>query len=389
MSEQEYTKEFGCKIPRDESDPQYTVCFTKDQPDAILDFFREWGFVVLRDALTQEDCDATANDLHNILERGAPGWDRNDPATWDRWPENSIPQYGQAQRDPIFTPQFIRNRQNPNIYALYQLLLGGESDLLVNHDRSAFFRPTKMNPKWGSKANVHLDMNPWQWLAENSQGRSQLESLKYDRINHFIFENNQPSISDGLQLQAVINILDNTEQDGGYVCVPKFHKFFDRYWKPQKPNMANPSHGWQPRDWVFRQAQRVAMRPGSVVVWDQRMPHGSFPNNSYQPRLCQMIKIFPAKTVSFDRYARRAAAVQRHIQPLLAQGLQITDVGRIVFGTRAWTCLPPSAGPVAGLLAAAINGSDSDANEREKNDSTTTTTSAPRPKSKGKKSRLQ
>ena len=37
-------------------------------------------------------------------------------------------------------------------------------------------------------------------------------------------------------------------------------------------------------DPLYGQPQRVAMRAGSMVIWDQRMAHGSAPNDSCNPR---------------------------------------------------------------------------------------------------------
>jgi len=47
---------------------------------------------------------------------------------------------------------------------------------------------------------------------------------------NFIYENNQ----EGMCLQSVLNLLDNKEEDGGYICVPGFHNHFDAYFDAQK-----------------------------------------------------------------------------------------------------------------------------------------------------------
>eukprot|EP00656_Telonema_subtile_P044920 TRINITY_DN51189_c0_g1_i1.p1 TRINITY_DN51189_c0_g1~~TRINITY_DN51189_c0_g1_i1.p1 ORF type:complete len:167 (+),score=20.59 TRINITY_DN51189_c0_g1_i1:146-646(+) len=40
--------------------------------------------------------------------------------------------------------------------------------------------------------------------------------------------------------------------------------------------------------------QKVTMRAGSVVLWDSRLPHGNFPNESGKWRLCQYLGFHPA-----------------------------------------------------------------------------------------------
>lgn len=117
---------------------------------------------------------------------------------------------------------------------MFSLLLE-EENLLVNHDRCCFFRPTtsgvvgltgqmlpKDMPQWTTAQNLHIgifvccavllrswvssfdyiDMNPQDWLGDGFLNRQSLSNLKYERLADFIFENNQPSHADGIQLQG-------------------------------------------------------------------------------------------------------------------------------------------------------------------------------------------
>eukprot|EP00999_Lentomonas_sp_LEN2_P002622 NODE_500_length_1428_cov_105.705611_g466_i0.p1 GENE.NODE_500_length_1428_cov_105.705611_g466_i0~~NODE_500_length_1428_cov_105.705611_g466_i0.p1 ORF type:complete len:271 (+),score=41.81 NODE_500_length_1428_cov_105.705611_g466_i0:477-1289(+) len=186
-------------------------------------------------------------------------------------------------------------------------------------------------------------MNPWNWQTPNSAARRELESIDYEKASHFIFENNQPSVADGRQLQGVINLLDNHEHDGGFVTVDKFYQEFPSVFSITEPKgrHTKPSHSFHPKSDVFSRARRVAMQAGSVVVWDQQMAHGSFPNYSDRPRMAQFIKMYPAHTVSEARYTRRARSLQARMMWCLTKGFQMTDIGRIVFGVRAWEALHP------------------------------------------------
>jgi len=267
----------------------YSLSFTLDQQEEIRQFFQQYGVVVVRGVLTPGECDNTLNDVYNILEHG-PGFHRGDITTWSRWPNDSIERYGSPQKVPIFTPQFLRNRQNPNVYRVFSLLLN-EEDLMVNHDRCCFFRPTKKGltpngqilesdmPQWGTHANLHIDMNPHAWLGDGEESRKALDNLRYDTLNQFIFENNQPSHSDGVQLQGVLNLFDNKIEDGGFQCVPGFHHHFDDYFRNVKPS-DSPSYNFKPNELPYKYGVRISMRAGSIVVWDQRMAHGSLPNCS-------------------------------------------------------------------------------------------------------------
>lgn len=308
--------------------PEFAQSFSLEEPEALCAFFKEYGFVVVRDVLSPEQCAATVDDIYGLLESMSE-FQRDDRATWSAWPVNSIERYGSPQRDPVFLQSFLKNRQNPNVYKAFSLLLCTD-DLLVNHDRCCFFRPTDNNPSWATTANIHLDMNPWHWMSPSQKARAEFEQLSYDELAHFIIENNQPCIHDGLQLQGILNLEDNEACDGGLALVPGFHDAFVQHFKALKPHN-KPSHSWTPKDSVFQRAQRVPMRRGSLALWDQRLPHGSLPNRGNRPRIAQMVKMFPASTVSDERFRRRAAAVQRvfSAQPY---SVPVSHIGRIVFG---------------------------------------------------------
>ncbi|GAM20633.1 hypothetical protein SAMD00019534_038080 [Acytostelium subglobosum LB1] len=304
------------------------------------EFFNRFGFVVVRDVLTGDDCDRTVSEIFDIIESKSPRFKRNDRSTWDHFPtEESIMQYGSPSRPPIFTRQFLMNRQNPRVYRVFAELLKNP-DLMVNNDRCCFFRPTVNTPgvalgkpEWSTKSNVHLDMNPFNWMGDGSMCRQELDRLRYDRLGEFIQENNQPSQHDGRQLQAVLNLLENHEEDGGYVVVPGFMNHFVDYFNTKKPEYSQPSWNWQTKDPLFKFAKRISMRKGSMVIWDQRMPHGSFNNTSSNPRMAQFIKIYPTSTVSNDRYKSRAAVVS-NILASFSDPFPLTKLGAGLFGVK-------------------------------------------------------
>jgi len=134
------------------------------------------------------------------------------------------------------------NRINERLYNACVKIIG-DPDLLVNHDRGCLFRPTKNVPteegnkdikKWKTNANLHLDVNPWDYNSNSTEGQDILSSLTYDKINHFINENNYPIQSEEISIQGGINLLDNKEEDGGFVTVPCFHKYFKEYFNTPK-----------------------------------------------------------------------------------------------------------------------------------------------------------
>lgn len=365
-------------VPLDENDDRYTQSFSllshddnnenhennQKNEEKILNFFQNFGFVVIRDVLTAEDCQRTMDEIMDLMERHTNDqFKRQDRSTWVHWPaKNSMEQYGAVQRAPIFSRQFILNRCNENVYRTFHLLLsskngeksgeknGEKNDkddmkLMVSHDRACFYRPTigvpgidaSVSAQFRTKLNVHLDMNPWNWME--SDGRVEedaLSQLTYggSRLNEFIFENNQVfrntreqqynnsnsnnNKNENVQLQGGVNLLDNWAEDGGFLVVPHFHKIYDRYFTQVKPDgdRSKASYGFGDNDPVLKYAQRVCMRAGSMVVWGQYMPHGSAPNYSDRPRSAQFIKMFPTTMIERqpNRFKERCATIRAQLR---------------------------------------------------------------------------
>eukprot|EP01102_Stenamoeba_stenopodia_P014460 TRINITY_DN4804_c0_g1_i1.p1 TRINITY_DN4804_c0_g1~~TRINITY_DN4804_c0_g1_i1.p1 ORF type:complete len:378 (-),score=72.37 TRINITY_DN4804_c0_g1_i1:232-1365(-) len=341
------------EVPRDPEDYRYVQSFAlDDEPAAIRQFFDEFGFVVVRDVLSQAEAEATVSDLWRILETDSE-MRRDDPRTWSRWPSTGMPQYGQVQHAPIFAESFLNNRQNENVHRVFSLLFGREN-LLVSHDRGCLFRPTKHvptaplsfsessslktpvkcvdRPEWATRDNLHLDMNPWLWLEGSDEPQKNLDTLRYHKINNFIFENNQIRRRDGIALQGVLNLLDNQEDDGGLQLVPGFHRHFDEYFQViGSGSRENASYSFDASDPLQKYAIRISMRQGSLVIWDQKIPHGSKPNKSSRFRAAQFLRMFPAETVVPARAKARAAAVRNELANLPREFV-VSANGMRVFG---------------------------------------------------------
>jgi len=326
-----------------EEDGHFCKSFHVQQEAEIKEFFREYGVVVIRDVLTAEETSSTLQDIIGILENNS-AFRYNDANTWSAWPANGIERYGQAQREPYMTPQFMKNRQNPLVLQGFSYLydLPVES-LVINHDRGALFRPTEYSKNYKTKGNLHLDLDPWGFLkTDSSKVMNNLANLRYGRkLNEFIFENNQvhKSMYGSLHLQAGINLIDNEYQDGGFICVPGFAQHFNEWASKNKSSefvqIASESNSVQfpPKHWLNSHAQRITMKAGSMVIWDQRTPHGSAANESARARAAQFMKVFP-NTVLHQQPARRKArrtTLQRNINELQQEGFEISALGRKVF----------------------------------------------------------
>jgi len=301
----------------------------------------------VRDVLSGQECQDTVDDMWGLLER-TPQFQRNDPSTWDYWTEDGMAKHGMPSRPPVFSKPALRNRQNPNVHAVFSTILGTD-DLLVNHDRYGLFRPTKNVqfsdgardvPKWKTSLNLHLDMDPWGFMGRNNKALDTLNGLKYGyHLNHFIFENNQISyhILGGLHLQGVLNLMENFEEDGGFQVVPGFKNHFEQWLQANskgelvKVASERNSYNFDAKDPIQKYSIRVPMRAGSMVIWDQRMPHGARPNNSDRLRCAQFIKMFPASPIDFRRASLRANTIQTQLNASGFQG-ELTQLGQKVFG---------------------------------------------------------
>lgn len=336
-------------LARDPADPRYALSFPAHDFAsaaasllAIEEHFAEHGFVVLRDVLSPETCAATQATIWDTIEGEVSGFLRADPSTWKRWKS----QFGMPGPLPRFEAQLLRNRQDATLRAVCQHLLG-VGDVLVSHDRWALYRPAharngeqrelRGSNRWATRANVHLDMNPW-FIHDEVGVRAALDALDYDDRRSFILENNLVHRSFGSSIQGVINLRDNVEEDGGFAVVPGFHRIFETWVECGAHTLGlrdwpRKSYPFQQSEGAAHMAQRVPMRAGSVVLWDQRCAHGSMPNRSGNPRMAQFFKMFPATTLSDAQRRKRAAILQQEIDAL-GFGEELTETGRAVFDVR-------------------------------------------------------
>jgi ectoine hydroxylase-related dioxygenase (phytanoyl-CoA dioxygenase family) len=84
---------------------------------------------------------------------------------------------------------------------------------------------------------------------------------------------------------------------------------------------------------IYRRAIRVSMREGSFVLWDQRVVHGSSPNDSHNFRVAQFIKGFRRDKVGSGRLKRRTSLIAKHLELAGEETKQVvTPLGRKLFG---------------------------------------------------------
>jgi len=393
------------KIPRDEEDTRFTKSF-KVPPIAtdgkaygdetqnfveLLEFFDTFGFVVFRDVCSDDECERLKSDMWGFIEETFPGFSRHDDSTWDKWKGQS---YGMPQMDPIFTKEFLRMRQSEKLYGCFRALFDAASgggaeenetkedtshsrkvtkkkftkknnppqtnDLIVSHDRWLLYRKTEEfkdgtadensshTGRWKTRRNLHLDMDPWQYYDGGSDTNAvsqRLKELKYEDYNltNFSQENNDVVQSFGLSVQAILNVNENLDADGGTLVIPGFHRYHEAFFTQHCSN-ATQKAKFASRFLVDEcnpmqnLGQRVPMRAGSMLVWDQRLIHGSAPNKSSNCRFGIPIRVFAKRILEREgnypsRMEARATTVLDFIEK---SGFvdEISDTGLETFGLR-------------------------------------------------------
>ena len=334
------------EIPIDEDDERFHQSFSIDdfnnRPSEVLEFFDKFGFVILRDAVDEQQNQELLDDIWTFLEETNDGFSRNDMRTWNE----GLRRFGVPNSvNSIFRPTFLRMRQNPRIIQAFQTILRMER-VIVGHDRFLFHRPAGNRPDWRGPKNVHLDLNPHEFesMVAGKGLRKRLSMLTYTtERNHrdFISENNDVHSSMGLCLQGLLNLQDLSAYDGdmtgGTIVIPGSHN--PGMWPLLHDDFTAMVVG--PQQYKFDkkladQAIRVNLRAGSLMIWNQRLIHGSTPNLMTTPdriRVAIPIRAF-SKQILIEQPKRaknRARAIRREIKENRFES-ELTALGRQVFG---------------------------------------------------------
>lgn len=273
-----------------------------------LAFFDENGYIVVPNAVPQENLDAALDTIWEFLQM-----DRNDPETW--YPEGrggSLVYIHQHQT-------FWDNRQHPRLYQAFADIYGTEK-LWVSMDRAGMKPPLNPRyPHYQDKGFVHWDL-----------------------------DTSKP-LSDKLFVQGVLALTDTTSEMGGFCCIPRFHKILAQ-WIAEQPADRNPRHPDLSRLPEGYAVTPIPMKAGDLVIWNQQLAHGNGANYGTRPRLAQYITMYPARDDDESREDRIACWRDRHAPsywekdiPEKYKGLEkknppaeLTPLGRKLLGLDPW-----------------------------------------------------
>jgi hypothetical protein len=211
-----------------------------------LDFWDRNGYVIIRDAVSKEDCKATVKLICDYIEI-----DQDDPSGW----YNPHPGKQGIMVQLFQSPLLEKNRHSPKIKKAYEQLWG-RKDIWVNTDRVGFNPPETSFWKFPGP-RMHWDV-----------------SL-------------QLPIPFGLQ--GILYLTDTASDQGAFTLVPGFHTKVEE-WLNNLPPDTNPRDEKVIADLG---PCSIAAHAGDFIIWHHALPHGSCANTSMVPRFVQYINYAP------------------------------------------------------------------------------------------------
>ena len=219
-----------------------------------------------------------------------------DPLTWgdENWPNSS---HFLVRRRPTVALEPTLVRTNPKIQQVFATIFGTDK-LQTSIDRWGVMRGTvniptrqedgtiirKDRPEWRQNLRLHWDMNPWAYVEEDVTKR-------------------QP------RYQALVAILDSPKEVGGFRCVPGSHHRYLEQWAntnemPQDYNKQSyRSVKVSENDPAQALSQPIPVKAGDMLVFDSRLLHGTYPNESSSMRLVQYVRMMPQSMAKGDVFS--------------------------------------------------------------------------------------
>ena len=270
--------------------------------EAGREFWEENGYVVIHDAVPQENLTAVTDATWDFLEM-----DRNDPDDWYREPLSPGGMVEMYQHQALWN-----NRQYPKVHQAFSEIWETEK-LWVSIDRVNFKLPSRADkPEWSHPGFIHWDLDP-----------------------------NEDPIR--FRVQGVLYLSDTAEGQGGFQCVPGFHRQFHEWVKTQK----RPLDRRPPLDGL--EVKSIPGKAGDLLIWHSLLLHGNGHNMSDRIRQAQYFSMSPAR----DDEAARQRRIRmwrelespdgkpfpgdprrwekRHCTPA-----ELTELGRKLLGSDLW-----------------------------------------------------
>jgi len=216
--------------------------------------WHENGYVVVSEAAPAELVQAVAGAIWAFQEM-----DPEDPETWYRPQPREIgmPELnGAGMVEMYHHPAMWAVRQLPRIHGAFADVWGTEK-LWVSIDRVNLNVPNR--PGFEFRGFIHWDID------------TSLDPVPFD-------------------VQGVLSLTPTGRGRGGFHCVSGMPKRLAA-WIATQPADRDPHRP----DLTGLTLTEVETRPGDLLIWDSRLPHGVSPNTSDRPRLAQYVSMSPAR----------------------------------------------------------------------------------------------
>eukprot|EP00746_Dinoflagellata_sp_MGD_P089620 gnl/MRDRNA2_/MRDRNA2_35365_c0_seq1.p1 gnl/MRDRNA2_/MRDRNA2_35365_c0~~gnl/MRDRNA2_/MRDRNA2_35365_c0_seq1.p1 ORF type:complete len:586 (+),score=92.45 gnl/MRDRNA2_/MRDRNA2_35365_c0_seq1:93-1850(+) len=312
--------------------------------DAVRDCYARYGVVGVTGVLSEDECKTLITDG---LEPHLPdGCRMDDPSTYSL-ADDSINRYGVIGKSALFNPAILSARLHPNVVAAYSAVHGRE-DVYACHDRAAWMRPVALNPSWDtpfSWPGLHFDVSLSNYFnGDRSSVDAFLTEVDYDKGN-FVAENNAKHVSMGRTVQGVLNLFDNNDEDGGFQCVPGMFGSRLQQWVSKHPALPNPEPNgrYELRNFgadveISKGTFRIPCPPGTLILFDATLPHGTKPNCSDKSRAILFLRYITSDELPNATWTNRNAALKRILdtcgfEPTVEQLKHLYGPGTICSGS--------------------------------------------------------
>lgn len=210
-----------------------------------LQFWEKNGYVIVKNAVSKEDCEDTVEAIWNYLEMN--------PDKSETWYTRHKDQKG-LMLNFSDHETLNKNRFSPRIKKAYEQLYN--SDKIYNTIDKVSFNPPETKDFTFLGSPLHWDI-----------------SLK------------QP-ITFGFQ--GLLYLTDCGINDGAFHCVPGFHNKINDWLKSLEPNE-------NPRNKAIEtlKPKAITANAGDFIIWNNTLPHCASANKGTSPRMVQYLTYLP------------------------------------------------------------------------------------------------
>ncbi|MBK8520082.1 MAG: phytanoyl-CoA dioxygenase family protein [Chitinophagaceae bacterium] len=206
-----------------------------------LAFWDEQGYVILKQAITQQECAISRKAILDYLDM-----DEQDEKSWYGDSNNMqgimVTLYRNAAID--------KNRYSPKIRRAFEQIWN-RTDLIVTTDKCGF-NPPETSTYTYRGTGLHWDVSLATPIPFGTQG--------------------------------ILYLTDTVANQGALTVVPGFHKKLET-WLKELPGNIHPREV----DLSTSGTKPIAANAGDFIIWNHKLPHGSSPNKASLPRIVQYI----------------------------------------------------------------------------------------------------